>query len=1207
LSLALGARAQVAPEESARKLKPADGLEAALWAAEPMIVNPTTIDIDSRGRVWVTEGLNYRLTRGGNGRFQRIPEADRIKILEDTDGDGRADKMTVFADRIFPVPMGIAVEERYGADGKYLGARVYVGNSPDLLVLEDTDGDDRADKRYPLLTGFGGIDSDHGVHGMVLGPDGKLYFTHGDGCCSVQQDHSERTQNFDVVDRGGRHVSSSELANTLRCNRDGTEFEVIADRQRNNYETCLNSFGNQFTSDNDDDGNRGSRVIWVMDGGKYGYRTPGSPRHWGEEVPGMVPKLVGTGNGSPCGVMVYEGKLLPPEYSGGVLEAEAGPRQINFFPLVRKGGAFRTEYKVMLSSDDPWFRPVDVTAAPDGSVYIADWYDAGVGGHAFSDQTTGRIYRVAPAGSKSKAVKVDYATIDGLIAALASPVVATRDTARRLLIARGPEAMPALDRVFGGDQPILRARALWVRHAIGGDAMAEVALRDRDPRIREQAVRILGRDCRQNGQVRYTGAAQELPAPGGKHLDVLAPLANDPDAGVRRELILALRALPTDQVAQPLRSLARSWDGRDRWYLEALGLALRQADSGFVAALFDGQLYGDLGLPAAGGASGLALPPYFPTDRNEAYLSAHDPDLPVSPLAKTLGLAWMVHRVEVLPLLIRLLPQLSAPELQQAADDVIAQLRDPAGAVALARLILDVRDPVRKRQFLLTMGRKLDGDWRPAQGDPLVVKAIAAALANPSTRAEAIQTAAATGDGRYARPLLDFARDQAAPGEVRAAAVDALGRIKPPEAQATIDALIEAATSRRRSDAAAEAAVRALPRLTDARERLGHMVKTVDVPLGLRREALRGLIQQGGGPQRVLAMARDGSLPADLKTEATTVLGVHPDQGVREEAAHVLPRPKAAGGRPLPSFHDLVRSDGDPGKGRAVFFRAGENACGGCHRVQGRGQWVGPDLSTIASKYGKGELLRSILNPSASIPYSFHSLVIAAKDGRVLTGLAVEDAGDRLVLKTADGQRVVLRASEIEDRKESEVSLMPEGLAETMGENDLVDLLAFLATLKQPVSIVGQIQAAGPFDESGGQPALDPKKRIDPVAPVGGPDRTTTPWRRVTATAEGRIDLVPLVGGEARKVVYIFTPIVSAVAQRATLVLDSKSAVDAWLGGEKLSLPAPGEDGTRSVQVHLPLGTTDMVLRLPGGSEAAVVITFVATQPLEFSPIEASR
>ena len=513
------ALAQVKAEETTRRLKPAAGLEATLWAAEPLLVNPTNIDVDSRGRVWVAEGLNYRLTRGGNRRFHRIEEADKIKILEDTDGDGKADKATVFADRVFPVPMGIAVEEHFDKAGKYQGCRVFVGNSPDLLVLEDTDGDDKADKRYPLLTGFGGIDSDHGVHGMVLGLDGKLYFSHGDGCCSVQQDHSERAQNFDVVDKSGRHVSSDQLAHTLRANRDGTQFEIICDRQRNNYETSLNSFGNIFTSDNDDDGNRGCRVIWAMDGGHYGYRTPGSPRHWGEEVPGNVPKLVGTGNGSPCGIMVYEGDLLPAEYRGGIFEVDAGTRQVNFFPLTRKGASFRTEYKVFLGGDDPWFRPVDACAGPDGSVFVADWYDAGVGGHAFSDQTTGRIYRVAPKGHKSQKRQSRLRHNRGTDRRSSNPPTSPRKTrpgADSLRMARSA-AIDVGNVAVHDPDPIYRARALWVWHAIEGDSVAMVMLSEAmskgDPRIREQAVRILGRDCRENGHVEYKSPeAQQPPA-----------------------------------------------------------------------------------------------------------------------------------------------------------------------------------------------------------------------------------------------------------------------------------------------------------------------------------------------------------------------------------------------------------------------------------------------------------------------------------------------------------------------------------------------------------------------------------------------------------------------------------------------------------------------------------------------------------------------
>ena len=832
------ARAQVSAEESAKRLKPAPGLEATLWASEPLLSNPTNIDVDSRGRVWVAEGLNYRLSRGGNKRFKRVEEADRIKILEDTDGDGKADKVTVFADKIFPVPMGIAVEEHY-KEGKYTGCRVFIGNSPDLLVLEDTDGDDKADKRYPLLTGFGGVDSDHGVHGMVLGLDGKLYFTHGDGCCSVQHDHSERQQNFDVIDKGGRHVWTDQLANTLRVNRDGTEFEIICDRQRNNYETSMNSFGNIFTSDNDDDGNRGCRVIWAMDGGHYGYRTPGSPRHWGEEVPGNVPKIVGTGNGSPCSIMVYEGELLPAEYRNAVLEVDAGSRQVNFFPITRKGAAFRTTYKVFLGSDDPWFRPVDACAGPDGSVFVADWYDAGVGGHAFSDQTTGRIYRVAPQGNKTTKPKADFATADGLIAALKSPNIATMDAARRCLIAQGNPAQVSEVAVHDKD-PIYRARAIWTWGAIEGDAIAMAALTEMvnqgDPRIREMAVRMLGRDCRENGHVEYQKSEAKKPPAALKHLEILLAVADDPDAGVRRELILAFRNLPTDKVGDALRKLAASWDGQDRWYLEALGLALENRESSFLSSLFDGTLYGDLDLEKAGNEGKVALPPYFPVDRNEAYISVDSTDLPATALSKSIGLAWRIHRREVLPLFERVAPYLRHSELQQAADDILERMKEPETADLVAGLVIATADRSHRQSLNAVLARRLAGEWKSARNQPRVVKLIAQALNDPEARAQGIALAAATGEGRYRTTLEGFARDTKLPVEERVAAIEGIGSfdITPNRVP---EQLVAAVRGKPSSDPVAEAAVRAMARHSGARGRLTDLLTARDYPA---RPATRG-------------------------------------------------------------------------------------------------------------------------------------------------------------------------------------------------------------------------------------------------------------------------------------------------------------------------------------------------------------------------------
>ena len=1202
LSWVGSAVAQVTAEQSAKMLKPAEGLEAKLWASEPMVVNPTTMDIDSRGRVWITEGLNYRLSRGGNRQFKRNEEADKIKILEDTDGDGKADKMTVFADKVFPVPMGLALEEKWSKDGKYLG------NSPDILVLEDTDGDDKADKRYPLLTGFGGIDSDHGVHGMVLGIDGKLYFTHGDGCCSVQQDKSERVQNFDVVDKSGRHVSSDQLANTLRVNRDGTQFEILADRQRNNYETALNAFGNIFTSDNDDDGNRGSRVIWVMEGGHYGYRTPGSARHWGEDTPGPIPKLVGTGNGSPCGLAVYEGNLLPKEFQGALLEAEAGPRVINYFPVERHKAEFRTEHKVLLASDDQWFRPVDVTVAPDGAVFVADWYDGGVGGHAFRDQTTGRIYRVAPTGNKPASVKspladskADEQKIHDLANALGSANVATRFAAREVLIALAADKA-LTENVLGNllSQYMLggrvstgaggthvaspqtkwaAARACFVLHAIQGDNAIYPMLKSSDPAVRELAVRILGRDVSRNGNVTLSKDEVNKPLRGEANFVHLAPLANDPDPGVRRELILALQDVPTKVAGDALITLASLWDGQDRWYLEALGLALDGREPEMMIRLFDGNLYGDLNLSETGKDGSIAVPPYFPADRNEAYIKTGTPDLSSNALGKTLGLAWRLHRAEALRLIGRILPSLEAAELKQAADDVLKQFTDKSAAIVLAELISQATDPTRKGQLLATLSRKIGGDWKDARSSKEVVDVIEAALKDPAQRVAGITAAAATRDSRYGSTLMAFVNDSKVDNDSRVAAVEAVGQIKPPKTAEFLDGLILSAKGKGTSNPLADAALRTLPSVRDAAATLTSIITAKDYPVGLRREALRTYGRLNNGGLKVIALAREGKLPEDLKTEATTLVHRDTDRRVREEAAQVLPLPKMANGRSVPPIFMLVRAEGNAEKGRQVFFRSGANACASCHRVQGQGNWIGPDLSTIGAKDGKAELIQSILNPSAAIGYNFRSQVIALNDGRVVTGLLVEEAPDRLVIKTAEGQRVNVPTNAIEDRKQSEVSLMPEGLAQTMSDQDLIDLLTFLTTLRQPVSIVGKYLVAPKVVPSDAAAAFN--------------------YHPINADAEGQVSLKTIAGDDKDRVGYLVVNPVAGETTKAKLVVDTKAKVVATLNGKPVELKSEN-GGPNSGEITLNKGENHLVLMVHGGAEGGLVTTIVAPKAIDF-------
>ncbi len=451
------------------------------------------------------------------------------------------------------------------------------------------------------------------------------------------------------------------------------------------------------------------------------------------------------------------------------------------------------------------------------------------------------------------------------------------------------------------------------------------------------------------------------------------------------------------------------------------------------------------------------------------------------------------------------------------------------------------------------------------------------------------------GDAAYGDKIIKIAADESAPTESRVAAIEAAARVKAKDAARLVTGLVDGAIAKNASGDAAEAAIRALPRLMDARGRLMEIVKKDDAPLGLRREALRTLATQGDGARQLLAMAREKKIPDALKAEAAVVLRGNPDGNIRNAAIEAMPITSASG-RPLPSNGELVRRDGKADRGREVFFKAGLTACANCHRVQGRGQWVGPDLSTIGTKYGKDELLRSILSPSAAIGYNFRSVVVGMDDGQILTGLALEDTPDRLVLKTAEGKRVVAKSGDVEIRKISEVSLMPEGLAQAMQEQELVDLLTYLSSLRQPVSIVGQYSAAGPISDTIEKPAIDvthPSKSIGQT------------FRRLSANAEGVADLVPMLGPDASKVAYLYTPVTSPIEQEARLVIDTKADVSAWIGGKRLDLAAASDGEPRTVNISLPKGTTDFVLRVPGGDAANVVTTFVAGKPLEFSPSEA--
>ena len=197
--------------------------------------------------------------------------------------------------------------------------------------MEDTNGDGVADKRTVVLTGFKGVDHDHALHGVIFGPDGHLYMSNGDQGLDVTDKLGNRIQ----VGRNAPHMAAS----VLKTDLEGNKLELLAEGLRNPFEPAIDSFGNVFISDNDDDGNEQCRIVFVMEGGNYGYwpKRKGDRRldavHWNENVPGVVPKILKTGFGSPTGMMFYEGNLLKSPYSRG-----CRPRCHPFLPASLPGG-----------------------------------------------------------------------------------------------------------------------------------------------------------------------------------------------------------------------------------------------------------------------------------------------------------------------------------------------------------------------------------------------------------------------------------------------------------------------------------------------------------------------------------------------------------------------------------------------------------------------------------------------------------------------------------------------------------------------------------------------------------------------------------------------------------------------------------------------------------------------------------------------------
>ncbi len=580
-----------------------EGLEVTPWAVSPMLHNPTNMDTDLLGRIWVTEGVNYR------SKNNRRPEGDRIVMLEDTDMDGKADKSTVFwQDPELVAPLGIAVFDNV----------VMVSQPPNLLKLTDKNRDGKfseadGDTKEVFLTGFNGRNHDHSLHSVTSGPDGKWVFNQGNtggmftdksdktfklGGAYVHEPFSKYIVNVKAIagqksDDGFSYNSGA----AFRINPDGTHAEIIGEGFRNSYEQITDSFGFVFQNDNDDP--PACRVTHMIEYGNAGYfsrngkrtwqadRRPGQDvptAHWRQEDPGTMPSGDVYGGGSPTGIAFYENGVLGDKFAGTLLSCEPGRNVIYGYQPEMDGAGFDLNRKDFVTTNpekdfdgsdfvggtkkrhDPksgkedihQFRPSDVTVGADGALYIADWTDSRVGGHDTRDESaSGVIYRIAPKGFKPEVPKTDLSTTNGAVTALTSPANNVRWSGFDKLKNDGAASYDAVAKVLENKNPFVAVRAVWLLPYLGekGAAKLDELIAGDDAKLRLAAFRSIRR------------ADGEIDA-----LPYAKKLSTDESAAIRAEAAMEMRYRGFEESKEVLVNVAQRFDGKDRSYLESLGI-----------------------------------------------------------------------------------------------------------------------------------------------------------------------------------------------------------------------------------------------------------------------------------------------------------------------------------------------------------------------------------------------------------------------------------------------------------------------------------------------------------------------------------------------------------------------------------------------------------------------------------------------------------
>ncbi len=976
----------LSPAAAQTKFVVPDGFEVRLFAAEPDVVNPVAMTWDERGRLWVVELYEYPLgaPAGQKGR-------DRIKILEDTDNDGRADKVTVFADGL-NLATGILI----GNDG------VYVGQAPDLLFLQDTNHDDRADTRKVLLTGFGREDRHELLNGFTWGPDGWLYMTHGIFTHSKVKIPEASEPGVEVTAAVARYHPRTK------------KFEVFAEGTSNPWGVDFDAAGNAFVSACVID-----HLFHIAPGGSYQRQagTPSNPYAY-EILPSIVEHKHHMA--AYCGICVYQGDQFPAEYQGRVFMGNIHQNAINHDRLIPNGASFKAvPEKDFLTTSDGWFRPISEQVGPDGALWIADWcdkypcYQNANADPEGVDRERGRIWRVVYVGKEAAKkipprpdVNMDLSKLTGteLVKMFDHPNVWRQRTAQRLLRDRMTRYQQ-LNQQFQGEPDFIhtlvntlnqktsipaRIAAFWLNEDLGTPIPRSVVW-SVSTVVPEEWLRR----CMAAWRVAQDGTSST------EEIAELEHLATDPDPRVQLAVATAVRRIvssrlvtdyeinDTAPVGKVLANLIKSAaDAKDPLvnymiWLAGEPLLARNPEPGLRWLAENGSAT----MPLSGILSRKAMRRLCDTgeaanmNRALGFLSAIGDQDAVITLAALDGL---IEGQQAKPM---------RPTLDTTA--VIAKLNASGNAQLQAR------------------ARQLGTLWGDATAVEKTLAAINDSQASIAERTTAIQSARQLKSDAAREALLKLiAQDNPEPLVVEA--IRALGEMD----DETISGKLVAGW---KSFTPAERAA------------------TVDV-----------LLSRGRWVLALLSAIEAKEIAAgELSASAVQRLGQNQDDIVRQRAMQAIGRIRPANAdkqKIIAEKKEMILRGGSPDMpaGHALA----QKTCFVCHKLHGEGADVGPDLTGVG-RASLDALLANVIDPNQIVGKGYESVEVETKDGRSVAGRLVEDTASHVKLLAAGPKEEVIARSDIERLRVSELSVMPEGL-EQMPDADFRNLIGYILNALPP-------------------------------------------------------------------------------------------------------------------------------------------------------------